>query len=107
MWRVWLIGSIPAVLACIAVAAFDTDPKTPKESQAKPHVPPAATLLPTHLPPSKPWPRTFHGYPCTADCSGHEAGYAWAESKDIDDKDDCTGTSKSFIEGCFAFVDER
>src|SRR3989344_1716191 len=24
---------------------------------------------------------TFHGYDCTDDCSGHEAGYNWAEDK--------------------------
>ena len=32
-------------------------------------------------------------YGCTEDCSGHEAGYAWAEAKGIDDPGDCCGTS--------------
>lgn len=48
----------------------------------------------------------FHGYPCTEDCSGHEAGYRWAEENDIDDTDDCDGNSQSFIEGCEAYVEE-
>ena len=26
---------------------------------------------------------TFSGYDCTEDCSGHEAGYNWAEENDI------------------------
>ncbi len=49
----------------------------------------------------------FHGYRCTADCSGHEAGYAWAEKHDIRDPDECGGNSQSFIEGCRAWVEEN
>lgn len=54
--------------------------------------------------------RSFAGYECTSDCSGHEAGYAWAEKNDIDDGDDCDtagehSNSPSFAEGCHAFVD--
>lgn len=41
------------------------------------------------------------------DCSGHQAGYDWAEQRDIDDEDDCGGNSESFIEGCKAFVQEN
>ena len=43
--------------------------------------------------------------PCSGDCSGHTAGYEWAEQKDIDDVDDCSGNSNSFIEGCEAYVE--
>ena len=50
---------------------------------------------------------TFHGARCTVDCSGHEAGYSWAESHDIDDPDDCGGNSESFIEGCQSYAEER
>lgn len=50
---------------------------------------------------------TFHGYPCTQDCSGHEAGYEWAEENDITDSDDCDGNSQSFIEGCIAWTEEQ
>src|SRR5438128_1379906 len=39
----------------------------------------------------------FHGYRCIDDCSGHEAGYKWAEEHDIDDVDQCGGNSQSFI----------
>jgi hypothetical protein len=49
----------------------------------------------------------FHGYICTDDCSGHRAGYAWAERNDITDPDDCGGNSQSFIEGCEAYAEEH
>lgn len=51
--------------------------------------------------------RTFSGYECTDDCSGHEAGYQWAEDNSIDDPDDCSGNSDSFIEGCRAHAEEQ
>jgi hypothetical protein len=55
-------------------------------------------------------PREFAGYDCKGDCSGHEAGYKWAEEHDISDGDDCDGAgehsnSPSFAEGCHAYVD--
>ena len=49
---------------------------------------------------------TFHGYDCSDDCSGHQAGYDWAEEHDITDPDDCGGNSDSFIEGCKAYAGE-
>jgi hypothetical protein len=49
----------------------------------------------------------FREYPCTVDCSGHEAGYEWAERKGIEDADDCGGNSDSFIEGCRAWAEEQ
>lgn len=49
----------------------------------------------------------FNGYPCTVNCSGHEAGYEWAEEHGIDDSDDCDGKSESFIEGCRSYVEEQ
>jgi hypothetical protein len=49
---------------------------------------------------------TFHSYPCTEDCSGHEAGYQWAERKGIEDPADCGGNSQSFIDGCEAYAEE-
>lgn len=52
-------------------------------------------------------PLSFRGYPCTVDCSGHAAGYKWAQKKAIDDEGDCTGNSQSFIEGCLAYVEEH
>lgn len=50
-------------------------------------------------------PKTFYGYDCKDDCSGHKAGYEWASDKNITDYNDCTGNSNSFIEGCEAYVD--
>lgn len=49
----------------------------------------------------------FNGYPCTIDCSGHEAGYDWADENGIEDPDDCGGNSQSFVEGCRAYAEER
>lgn len=66
---------------------------------------PAPTLYPTITPFRI--PLYFNNYPCTQDCSGHEAGYEWAEEHDIDDVDDCGGNSQSFIEGCESYVEEN
>jgi hypothetical protein len=52
-------------------------------------------------------PDTFRGDTCTVDCSGHQAGYDWAERRNIDDEDNCGGNSESFIEGCKAYVLEQ
>jgi len=51
--------------------------------------------------------RTFNNYPCTIDCSGHEAGYEWAEENSITDPDECEGKSDSFIEGCQSYAEEQ
>lgn len=51
--------------------------------------------------------KSFSGDECTEDCSGHEAGYEWAEENGIDDVYDCDGNSQSFNEGCEAFVEEN
>lgn len=50
---------------------------------------------------------SFGQYPCTYDCSGHEAGYQWAEKNGIDDPEDCDGNSMSFIEGCREYAEEN
>ncbi len=47
------------------------------------------------------------GYDCTEDCSGHDAGYQWAEDEGIDDADNCDRNSESFIEGCEVYVQEN
>lgn len=51
--------------------------------------------------------QTFGDYECTEDCSGHEAGYEWAEENSVEDVDDCGGNSDSFIEGCYSYVEEN
>ncbi len=50
--------------------------------------------------------KTFKGNECTQDCSGHEAGYEWAQEQGIEDPDDCGGDSESFTEGCQAAAEE-
>ena len=54
---------------------------------------------------SLPSQKTFYGYDCTSDCSGHEAGYKWANDKGITDFNDCGGNSQSFKEGCQSYVE--
>ena len=41
---------------------------------------------------------------CNDDCSGHEAGFAWAQENDVTDPEYCGGKSRSFVEGCQAFA---
>lgn len=41
---------------------------------------------------------------CTEDCSGHDAGYNWAQEQGITDPSDCGGNSQSFVEGCQAYA---
>lgn len=50
---------------------------------------------------------TFHGVQCVDDCSGHRAGYEWAEEGGITDPAACGGSSASFREGCRIWVDEH
>ena len=52
-------------------------------------------------------PLTFEGFECTQDCSGHQAGYEWAEEQGITNPDDCGGKSESFIEGCIAYAEQQ
>lgn len=51
--------------------------------------------------------QTFLGYPCTIDCSGHQAGYEWARQRSIASPYQCGGNSRSFIEGCQAYVEQQ
>lgn len=46
-------------------------------------------------------------YGCTTDCSGHDAGWEWAEENGVSDPDDCGGNSLSFEEGCIAYAEEQ
>jgi hypothetical protein len=56
--------------------------------------------------------RTFGNYECTVDCSGHKAGYQWAETQDITAEGDCEAILRrwpnrnSFYEGCLVYVEE-
>lgn len=45
--------------------------------------------------------------PCTDDCSGHDAGYDWADNNAITHPDECGGNSQSFIDGCEDYAREQ
>ena len=47
---------------------------------------------------------TFHGRPCTKDCSGHKAGYAWAQKNQITQQ--TNGPSNSFNNGTAIAVNQ-
>jgi hypothetical protein len=48
---------------------------------------------------------SFDGYQCSDDCSGHQAGYDWAQQNQIDDESSsCSTPSNSFNEGCASYV---
>jgi len=44
-------------------------------------------------------------YGCKQDCSGHEAGVAWAQEQLITNPDECGGKSQSFVQGCQAYAE--
>lgn len=52
--------------------------------------------------------RTFDGNDCTEDCSGHAAGYKWAEEKGVTNSTDCplNGNATSFQEGCVSYTED-
>ncbi|WP_366509882.1 hypothetical protein [Mesorhizobium sp.] len=50
--------------------------------------------------------QTFGGNYCTVDCSGHKAGYDWAEKNQISDESDCSSNSQSFNEGCQTYIED-
>lgn len=50
---------------------------------------------------------TFDGNMCLGDCSGHQAGYDWAEQNDVDDESSCSTPSASFNQGCESCVEEN
>ena len=50
--------------------------------------------------------QTFGGNECTEDCSGHKAGYEWAEENNISDPAGCSANSQSFNEGCETYIED-
>ena len=95
------------VLAAIGVfglALYFENSRSEDEHRAKPQARRAISNA------DRPGTKTFAGYDCTVDCSGHEAGYKWAEEHDISDGEDCDragerSNSPSLAEGCHAYVD--
>ncbi len=89
-WRKFAIGA--AVLAVVLVAANYQERWSADRWRAD-----------KHLEGSK----TFKGYGCRDDCSGHRAGYEWAQRNGLRSASQCSGNSESFIEGCVAFAEGR
>jgi hypothetical protein len=51
--------------------------------------------------------RTFGGFDCAIDCSGHARGYRWAERIEITEGSECPlGNSRAFFEGCLAYTED-
>lgn len=56
--------------------------------------------------------REFGGYECTLDCSGHKAGYEWAEARGVTSAATCETILRrwpnriSFYEGCLVYVED-
>jgi hypothetical protein len=52
--------------------------------------------------------REFGVHECSDDCSGHAAGYRWAELHSITDESDCplNGNAVSFYEGCLVYAED-
>ncbi len=44
---------------------------------------------------------------CTVDCSGHEAGYSWANRYEICDRNYSNGNSHSFNQGVRAWAEDN
>ncbi|QQN67363.1 hypothetical protein JIR23_21180 [Bradyrhizobium diazoefficiens] len=52
--------------------------------------------------------REFGGHDCSDDCSGHAAGYRWAEANNVTSESGCPlrGNAISFYEGCLVYVED-
>lgn len=102
----WAVVGLVLLVAYYARHDSSTQAHSPADGQSNTTSP--SEPMPdanTDAPPSR--QLTFHGYDCTDDCSGHRAGYEWAEEHNITDPDDCGGNSQSFIEGCKAYAGEE
>jgi hypothetical protein len=104
-----------SVVLLVLVAACSPKSSTPVNritANVPAALPPSTPALatssqpPSHSPSSRSQRLRYTAYECTVDCSGHEAGYEWAQDHDIDDPDDCDGKSASFIEGCRSYAEE-
>ena len=71
-----------------------------------------ASSLPLLIEPVSASAREFGGYVCTLDCSGHKAGYEWAEDRGIRRESQCdiilrrSPNRQSFYEGCLVYVED-
>jgi hypothetical protein len=49
----------------------------------------------------------YFGEKCTEDCSGHIAGFKWAEYYRIENPNSCRSDSMSFVRGCQIYTEYR
>lgn len=51
--------------------------------------------------------RQFGGYDCMDDCTGHAAGYRWAETRRVRSPGGCpVNAGTSFYEGCLSYTED-
>ncbi len=86
----WVIGAIGMYIF------FSSDSEKKPSPQPQTYTP--AMVYPTRG-------ATYHG--CTDDCSGHQAGYDWAQLHGVTDPAECDGDSQSFIEGCQEYAETQ
>jgi hypothetical protein len=80
-------------------------PSTPEDRDSRLILPPSSS--PRSAEPDRIAYLKFGNYPCTPDCSEHEAGYRWGKIQGISDPDNCSGNTGQFIEGCRVYAEER
>lgn len=103
-----LVATILTLAACGRSSRAESGALPPAESPT--NLLAAQSLIPEPasnpgLQISSPPERTFEGYACTVDCSGHEAGWERAEDHSVTDESECGGNSESFREGCVAYAE--
>ena len=101
LWTAVIIGGI-------SIWAINQPPEVPRPIYT-PSSTKQITASPTQTQYKAPSTQTFNGYACSTDCSGHEAGYEYAQDNDYtqSDVDDYSGNSQSFQEGMQSWVDEQ
>jgi|ERR1700677_419819 len=107
---VWIGVIVIAAMFYLGSQRNQTEPTDSAGTNSPVQLPEATADNQKSYPPPKPAPRSFAGYECKYDCSGHQAGYEWAEEHGITDGEACDAAgehsnSPSFAEGCHAYVD--
>ena len=91
-WGLNAASSSPTYSTPESTTTSETTPETEEVAEEEPN--------------SDAEPLTFNGYECTDDCSGHEAGYQWAEDNDVCDEEFDGGNSESFNEGVRSYAED-
>lgn len=101
LWSVIIVGGLSLYSINSETPEVSPQPAYPATIPSNPP-PPTTQYQPRATP-------TYNGYACSDDCSGHEAGYEYAEENDLtqDDVDEYSGNSESFREGMQSYVDEQ